>query len=338
MAKIQNLTFGFTLLGFSDLHYDHVSLFTVILVAYTLTWIGNLLLLVSIQSSPQLHTPMYFFLGNLSVVDISFSTVTVPKLLSSILHEVDFISFLGCFLQVYFFLLLGTTEVFLLAVMAIDRYLAICNPLRYMLVMNNKVIVMLTSGCWVTSTLHASLYFYAMSQLDFCKGRRIHHFFCDMTPLIKLSCSGGARATILLYTEGSVVAGTAFLSILISYVLIARAILNLRSTTGRSKAFSSCSSHLMVVCLFYVTIIFIYMRPSTSYASQYDRVVSMAYTVLTPTLNPFIYSLRNQDVRKALQKLICTKVHGDTLAPIYQDRKIKTNFSPSTTNKIYSVT
>ncbi|KAM9330205.1 olfactory receptor 1L4-like [Gastrophryne carolinensis] len=309
MDKTRNVTLTLILLGFSDLRINHVALFSVILVAYALTWIGNFLLLISIRLSPQLHTPMYFFLGNLSVVDISFSTVTIPKLLSVILRGATDFSFVACLLQVYFFVFLGTTETLTLAVMAIDRYLAICNPLRYSSVMNRKVQVMLTLSCWATANLHSLLYVYTMSQLKFCKERRIHHYFCDMAPLIKMSCSGGAHATLLLYTEGSAVTCTAFLLILTSYVLIARDIMKLNTTASRSKAFSSCSSHLMAVCLFYVSILVIYMRPSASYASQYDRLISMAYTVLTPMLNPFIYSLRNQDVRKTLQKLICDELY-----------------------------
>ncbi|XP_040195511.1 olfactory receptor 1361-like [Rana temporaria] len=299
-----NVTSGFILLGFSDLHYNHGAFFSTLLVIYTLTWMANLLLLSSIKLSSQLHTPMYFFLGNLSAVDISFSSVTVPKLLSFILYGRASISFLGCFLQMFSFLFLGTTESLLLAVMAFDRYLAICNPLRYMLLMNDKVMVMLAIICWVAGCLHSLLHTYILSQLTYCEDRLIPHFFCDMTPLIKLSCSSTTLAELLIYTEGSTVVIIPFIFILISYVLIGWAIVRMKTSSSRSKAFSSCSSHLMVICLFYGTDISIYFRPPSDYSSQYDRIVSMAYTIITPMLNPFIYSLRNQDVRQALKKVI----------------------------------
>ncbi|KAM9330202.1 olfactory receptor 1f45-like [Gastrophryne carolinensis] len=304
MTKKVNLTSRFTLLAFSDLHYNHVALFSVILVIYILTWVGNLILLISIHLSSQLHTPMYFFLGNLSVVDISFSTVTVPKLLSGVLHGMTVISFLGCFMQMFFFGTLGTSEIFLLAVMAFDRYLAICNPLHYISVMRRVVRVTLTVMCLVVASLHSLLYTYPMSQITYCGDRIIQHFFCDFTPLVKMSCSGTAHVELMMLTEGSVVTCIPFFLILISYVLIARAILKLKTTTGRSKAFSSCSSHLLVVCLFYISLILNYSHPSSSSSSQYDRIVSMGYTVLTPMLNPFIYSLRNQEVRKTLKKFV----------------------------------
>ncbi|KAM5180464.1 uncharacterized protein ACMZJ9_000938 [Mantella aurantiaca] len=299
-----NLTSGFILLGFSDLHYNHAALFSTILVIYVLTWTANLLLLSSITLTSQLHTPMYFFLGNLSVVDIFSPTVTIPKLLTSILLERASISFLGCFLQMFLFVFVGTTEVFLLSAMAFDRYLAICIPLRYSLLMNNKVTIMLANSCWVAGSLHSLLHTCIASQLTYCEDRLIHHFFCDLTPLIKLSCSSTALAELLIYIEGSMVTIFPFLFILVSYVLIGWAIVKMKTRSSRSKAFSSCSSHLIVISLFFGTIIFIYIRPPSDYSSQYDRIVSMAYTIITPMLNPFIYSLRNQDVKQALKKLI----------------------------------
>ncbi|KAM9330173.1 olfactory receptor 1f45-like [Gastrophryne carolinensis] len=303
MSEKVNETSSFHLLGFSDLPYNHAALFTTILTVYTLTWMGNLLLLTSIQLSPQLHTPMYFFLGNLSVVDISFSTVTVPKLLSSVLHGETSISFTCCFLQMFCFLSLGTTEIFLLLAMAFDRFLAICYPLRYKSVMKRTVVVWLTIISWAAASLHSLLHTYSTSQLKYCQKRLIHHFFCDFTQLIKLSCSSTRMVELLAYTEGSVVVFIPFLLILTSYTLIARAIIKLKTTTGRSKAFSSCSSHLMVICLFYGTDIFIYFRPPSHYSPHYDRLVSLGYTIITPMLNPFIYSLRNQDVRKTLFRM-----------------------------------
>ncbi|KAM9330176.1 olfactory receptor 1f45-like [Gastrophryne carolinensis] len=299
-----NMTFGFILLGFFDVPVNHLVLFSIILVVYILTWMGNLLLLISICLSRQLHTPMYFFLGNLSVMDLSFSTVTVPKLLSGALHGAESISFVGCFFQMYFFVALGVSEILLLAVMAFDRYSAICNPLRYTLVISKKVQVIMTSSCWATGFLHSMLHIVTISKLKYCEDRLIHHFFCDMTPLIKLACSDATSAVLLIYIEASTAIITPFVLVLISYVFITRAVMRLKTTTSRSKAFSSCSSHLMVVCLFYGTIIFIYFRPPSSYSPQYDRVVSMAYTIITPMLNPFIYSLRNQEVKQVLKRFV----------------------------------
>ncbi|XP_053314917.1 olfactory receptor 1361-like [Spea bombifrons] len=299
-----NLTSNFTFLGFSDLHYNHAALFCVFLVIYTLTWTGNATLLSAIKLSPQLHTPMYFFLGNLSLVDISFSTVTVPRLLGSVLHGVTTISFTGCFVQMYFFLSLGNTENFLLAVMAFDRYLAICKPLQYRSIMIKKLLIMMVWGCWTFASLHSFLHTYTISLLTYCEKRLIPHFFCDATVLIKLSCSSTTFNELLIFTEASLAIMVPFLLILVSYVLIARAIFKLKTSTGRSKAFSSCSSHLTVICLFYGTVIFIYFRPPSIYSPTYDRLVSMVFSIIIPMLNPFIYSLRNQEVKNTLKKSI----------------------------------
>ncbi|XP_073468509.1 olfactory receptor 1f45-like [Aquarana catesbeiana] len=302
--KTVNLTSDFVLLGFSDFHYNHTAFFSAILIIYTLTWTSNLLLLSSIKLSPQLHTPMYFFLGNLSAVDITFSTVTIPKLLSCILYGGTSISFLGCFLQLFFLILMGTTESFLLSIMAFDRYLAICKPLRYTSLMTDKVMVMLTSICWIAASLHSILYTYVLSDLKYCEDRLIPHFVCDVIPLIKLSCSSTTLAELLIYTEAPLAGNIPFLLIFISYVLIGRAVGKMKTSSSRSKAFSSCSSHLIVISLFYVPVIFIYFRPSSDHSSQHDRIVSIAYTIITPMLNSFIYSLRNKDVKKGLKKVI----------------------------------
>ncbi|KAM5180455.1 olfactory receptor 1f45-like [Mantella aurantiaca] len=299
-----NLSSGFILLGFSDLQYNHAALFSAILIVYILTWIGNLLLLSAIKLSSQLHTPMYFFLGNLSVLDISVPTVTVPKLLSGILHGEDSISFLGCFLQKYFFVSLGVTEIFLLSAMAFDRYVAVCIPLRYTSIMSDKLVVILATSCWLAASLHSVLHTCTFLQLTYCENRLIHHFFCDGTSLIKLSCSSTKMVELVIYTELPIVIIIPFLFLLISYAFIGWAIVKMKTSSSRSKAFSSCSSHLMVIFLFYGTIIFIYFRLPSNYSSQYDRIVSIVHTIITPMINPFIYSLRNQHVKQALKKPI----------------------------------
>ncbi|KAM5181894.1 olfactory receptor 1f45-like [Mantella aurantiaca] len=303
MEKV-NLTSGFILLAFSDLQYNHAGLFATILLVYMLTWTANLLLLSAIKLSLQLHTPMYYFLGNLSVLDISATTVHVPKLLSCILYGQASISFIGCFVQLYFYMVMGVTQEFLLTVMAFDRYLAVCIPLRYTSIMSDKLVIILASSCWLAASLHSLLHTYLLSQLTYCEDRLIRHFFCDGTPLLKLSCSSTALAELLLYTEGPIAILTPFICILISYMLIGWAIVKMKSNSSRSKAFSSCSSHLIVICLFYGAIIFTYFRPPSDDSSQYDRLVSMTYTIVTPMLNPFIYSLRNQQVKQALKKPI----------------------------------
>ncbi|KAM9330183.1 olfactory receptor 1f45-like [Gastrophryne carolinensis] len=299
-----NVSFSFILLGFSDLPVNCFALFSVILVAYILTWMGNLLLIMSICLSRQLHTPMYFFLGNLSVMDLSFSTSTVPKLLSGVLHGAETISFVGCFIQMYFFVAMGASESFLLAVMAFDRYSAICNPLRYTSVIDKMVQVMMTISCWMAGFLESLLLIVTISNLKYCEDRLIHHFFCDITPLIKLSCSDTITAELLLYIQASVTVTIPFILILISYVLISWTVIKLKTTANRRKAFSSCSSHLMAVFLFFGTVLFIYSRDPSNYSPQYDRVISMTYTIITPMLNPFIYSLRNQEVKQALKRFV----------------------------------
>ncbi|KAG8537598.1 hypothetical protein GDO81_024230 [Engystomops pustulosus] len=304
-----NVSSSFTLLGFSDLSCSHYVLFAILLVIYLLTWISNLLLLTSITLSSDLDTPMYFLLGNLSLVDICFSTVTVPQLLQGLYHGRSSISFLCCFLQMYFFVSLGITENFLLSVMAFDRYLAICNPLRYTSMMNKSLCSVLVVGSWVTAALHSFLHTFSISRLTYCEDRLVHHFFCDMTSLIRLSCSSTALPELLIYTEGTLAIIIPFLFIMASYLFIAHAIVKLKSNEGRRKAFFSCSSHLIVVSLFYGTIIFIYFRPPTDYSPSYDRMVSLVYTVITPMLNPFIYSLRNQEVKDTLKKLICRNLY-----------------------------
>ncbi|KAM8947233.1 olfactory receptor 1f45-like [Pelodytes ibericus] len=185
--------------------------------------------------------------------------------------------------------------------MAFDRYLAICDPLRYTSIMRTKVWVILVGGCWIVASLHSFLHTYTISLLTYCEDRLIHHFFCDATVLIKISCSSTKFNELLIYTEASVAIIMPFLLILVSYILIGHAIFKLKTSSGRSKAFSSCSSHLTVICLFYGTVIFIYFRPPSIYSPSYDRIVSMVFAVVTPMCNPFIYSLRNQEVKHSLR-------------------------------------
>ncbi|XP_029442375.1 olfactory receptor 5V1-like [Rhinatrema bivittatum] len=298
----------FILLGFSDIPEHQTSLFVVFFFMYVITLIGNLLIILTIRVNPQLHIPMYFFLGNLSLVDICFITSTIPKLLIHLLSQNKTISFSDCLGQVFFMFSTGSTEFFLLAVMAYDRYVAICNPLRYTIVMKKRVCVVLVVISWITASLTSLLHTLMASRLSFHGSNTIQHFFCDLPPLLRLSCSDTSVNEILIFTDGPFVVMAPFLFTVVSYVHIISTILKIPSAMGRRKAFSTCSSHLIVVSLFYGTDIFVYFRPDSNFSFNYDRVVSVMYTVVTPMLNPFIYSLRNNEVKGALKKVIASKL------------------------------
>ncbi|XP_029467901.1 olfactory receptor 1F1-like [Rhinatrema bivittatum] len=298
----------FLLLGFSGLPRQQVALFVFFLSMYIVAIVGNLSIMTTIWLDPRLHSPMYFFLWNLSLIDICLTSVTMPKLLVTLLTGNGSISFTSCFCQMFFFVCLGITEGFLLAAMAYDRYVAICVPLRYAVLVSRKLCAALVALSWSAAALHSLLHTVTISHLSYCGRQRLHHFFCDMTALLKLSCSDISASELLIFTEGSLVIMSPFLFILVSYVAILAAILKVHSTEGRKKAFSTCSSHLIVVTLFYGTIIFIYFRPSSSYSDRYDRIVSIVYSITTPMLNPFIYSLRNREVKGALRKVMLEKI------------------------------
>ncbi|XP_030047887.1 olfactory receptor 5V1-like [Microcaecilia unicolor] len=294
----------FTLLGLSDLPKLQPFLFVLFLCIYLITLAGNALIISVIKADRQLHTPMYYFLGNFSLVDICLSSVTVPRLLAQIISGRKSISFVSCIAQLHFFILVATMEDLLLGVMAFDRYMAICNPLRYPVVMSKRLCALLVASCWIISSLHALIYSIMASRLPFCGSTIIHHFFCDIPPLLKLSCADTTTYELVIFTEGSLVVMSPCILIIVSYIYIISAILKVSSKEGRSKAFSTCFSHLMVVILFFGTDMFTYFRPSSSYSLNYDRVVSVMYTIVTPMLNSFIYSLRNSDVKRAIQRAI----------------------------------
>ncbi|XP_040181090.1 olfactory receptor 1361-like [Rana temporaria] len=296
----------FVLSTFSDLHNYQTALFAVFLLILVITLAGNLVIIVLTCWDSHLQSPMYFFLGNLSFVDICLSLVTVPQMLKNFLLDLKsrVILFESCMAQIYFFLTFANVEDFLLAVMAYDRYIAICDPLRYVVVMNKKIRFQLIAGCWLLSTANSILHSTLTSRLSYCRSNLINHFLCDMVPLFKLSCSDTTINELVIFTEGFVVVSGPFLFILVSYINIILAILKIHSAEGRSKVFSTCSSHLAVVIFYFGTIMFTYFRPSSSYSLTRDRVASVMYTVLAPMLNPFIYSLRNKDVKQALQRLM----------------------------------
>ncbi|XP_029471019.1 olfactory receptor 1044-like [Rhinatrema bivittatum] len=296
----------FSLSGLTDRPDLRFILFPIFLAIYLFTLLGNSLLFITIKVDVRLHTPMYFFLSNLSFLDICYTSVTVPKMLETFLFDKTTISFSNCVTQMFCYLTLVATEVLLLAVMAYDRYVAICFPLRYQLIMSRKVCIQLAVAMWsmgfLDSVLHTTLTF----QLPFCGSLKIDHYFCDIPPLLKLACVDTSVNQLVLMLAGCAMSLGSFLLTLISYTLIIATIVRMRSSEGKHKAFSTCASHLFTVTLFFGTIFFMYLRPSTSYTMKRDRVVSVFYTIIIPMLNPIIYSFRNKDVKGAMKKLLQT--------------------------------
>ncbi|CAI7935331.1 olfactory receptor 5V1-like, partial [Podarcis lilfordi] len=308
-GEMENITLvtEFILMGLSDLPAVRFSLFAAFLLIYLVTLLGNSTILLAIGADSHLHNPMYFFLTNLSLLDICCPTATVPKMLENLLSERNTISFLGCVLQLYFLVALAGTEVFLLAAMAYDRYVAICNPLRYTVIMSKKLCLQMAAGTWVTGFLNSLLHTVMTFTLPYCKSNRVNQYYCDIPPVLALSCASTYAAEMVVLIVGGIFGVGAFLVTLVSYIHIISTILRIRSSEGKRKAFSTCASHLMVVCLFYGTTIFTYIRPSSSHHPDQDRLVSMLYGVITPMLNPLIYSLRNKEVKGALKRVIVNK-------------------------------
>ncbi|KAM6169998.1 olfactory receptor 1L4-like [Rhynchocyon petersi] len=303
MKNSSSSTSDFILLGLSSNPHLQKPLFAIFFVMYMIIMMGNVLIILTIHSDSRLHTPMYFFLSNLSFMDICFTTVIVPKMLANLVSETKTISYVGCLVQMYFFMAFGNTDSYLLASMAIDRLVAICNPFRYEVTMNtHRCLFMLIGSCTI-SHLHALLRVLLMSRLSFCASHVIKHFFCDTQPVLKLSCSDTSSSQIVVMTETLAVIATPFLCILFSYLRIVITVLKIPSAAGKWKAFSTCGSHLTVVTLFYGSAIYVYFRPLSMYSVVKDRVATVMYTVVTPMLNPFIYSLWNKDMKRGLGKL-----------------------------------
>ncbi|XP_004677988.1 PREDICTED: olfactory receptor 1L8 [Condylura cristata] len=293
----------FILLGLSARPEDQKPLFILFLTMYLVTITGNLLIILAIHTDPQLQTPMYFFLSVLSFTDLCFTTTIVPKMLVNFLSEVKTISYAGCLTQMYFFYALGNTDSCLLAVMAFDRYVAICDPFHYVTTMSHRRCVLLVAFSCSFSALHSLLHTVLLNLLNFCGSNVIHHFLCDINPLLKLSCSSTFVNEIAIMIEGPVALVTPFLCIVFSYMHILVAVLKMPSATGICKAFSTCGSHLTVVVLFYGSIFYEYLQPLSNYSVK-TRVATIVYTVLSSMLNPFIYSLRNKDMKRGLGKLM----------------------------------
>ncbi|XP_017497490.3 olfactory receptor 5V1-like [Manis javanica] len=296
----------FILTGLSDLPEVRYPLFVVFAITYQVTLMGNGAILLAIGTEKKLHTPMYYFLANLSLLDIFCPSATVPKMLDNLLTGNHSISFLGCALQLYFLVALAGTEVFLLAVMAYDRYVAICFPLHYALIITKARCAQLAAGTWAAGFLLSLLHTVFTFRLSFCKSNRVNQYYCDIPPVVALSCSSTYMAEMLVFVVAGISGIGAFLTIIISYIYIISTILKIQSVEGKRKAFSTCASHLLVVGLFYGTVIFTYLRPSSNqHSPARARLIAMLYGVMTPMLNPMIYSLRNTEVKRALSMVLC---------------------------------
>ncbi|XP_047386315.1 putative gustatory receptor clone PTE03 [Sciurus carolinensis] len=294
----------FLLLGLSEDPELQPVLFGLFMSMYLVTVLGNLLIILAVSSDPHLHTPMYLFLSNLSFTDISFISTTVPKMLMNIQRQSKIISFMDCLTQVCLVLVFAGMENFLLAAMAYDRYVAICHPLRYSVIMNPHLCVLLILLSLSISIVDALLHSLMVLRLSFCTDLEIPHFFCELDQVIKLSCSDTLINNILFYLVSSIVGGVPLLGIIYSYIKIVSSILRMSSAGGRHKAFSTCGSHLSVVSLFYGTGFGVYIGSAVTDSFTNTAAASVMYTVVPPMLNPFIYSLRNRDMKEALRKLI----------------------------------
>ncbi|XP_037377255.1 olfactory receptor 8H3-like [Talpa occidentalis] len=294
----------FILLGFTDAEDIQVVLFMLFLLIYLVTVLGNAGMIMIICLDAQLHTPMYFFLSHLSFIDLSYSSVITPKTLDNLLTSNKKISYVNCFTQMYIFVFLVAVECFLLSSMAYDRYVAICNPLHYPVVMSTRRCWSLVFGSYLVGFTDSLVNELCMRRLRFCNSNVIHHFFCDTSPIIALSCTETHNTELMIFIFAGTSLVASLITISVSYVSILSTILKINSTSGKRKAFSTCASHLMAVTIFYSTMIFSYLRPNTSYSLGKDQVASVFYTIVIPMLNPLIYSLRNKEVKNAVLRLL----------------------------------
>lgn len=308
----QSSVVDFILLGFSNFPELQGQLFGVFLVVYLVTLMGNAVIILVISLEQSLHVPMYLFLQNLSVVDVSFSAVVMPEMLVVLSTEKTSISFVRCFAQMYFILLFGGTECFLLGAMAYDRFAAICHPLSYPVLMNQRVFVKLVGSSWVSGIMVATVQTSWVFSFPFCGPNEINHISCETPAVLELACADTFLFEVYAFTGTVLIVMVPFLLILLSYLRILLAILKMPPTTGRQKAFSTCGSHLTSVTLFYGTASMTYLQPKSGYSPDTKKLLSLAYSLLTPLLNPLIYSLRNSELKRALMKLWRRKVELHT--------------------------
>ncbi|XP_066485396.1 olfactory receptor 2AP1-like [Tiliqua scincoides] len=299
-ATNQSSITTFILLGFGSLHELQILFFLLFLAIYILSVTGNLLIVFLVVVDQHLHTPMYFFLMNLSCLETCYTTTILPRLLTSFLTGDRSISMKGCITQYYFFGFLAATECYLLTMMSYDRYLAICKPLHYTTLMNSRLCIQLALTSWVSGLLTNTIITSFVLELRFCGPNEIDHYFCDLYPVTNLSCSNTQNVRFATFVLAFLGTGPPFVLTLASYVCIIVTILQIKSRTAQQKAFSTCSSHLIVVTLFYVSLIIVYVVPETDALKELHKTLSVFYTVLTPLLNPLIYSLRNKEVKEAL--------------------------------------
>ncbi|KFO22253.1 olfactory receptor 11G2 [Fukomys damarensis] len=297
---------GFILLGFPCPREGQILLFVLFSVVYLLTLMGNASVICAVHWDLRLHTPMYILLANFSFLEIWYVTSTVPNMLANFLSDTKFISFSGCFLQFYFFFSLGCTECFFLVVMAFDRYLAICRPLHYPSMMTRRLCTNLVLGCWILGFLWFLTPIIIVSQMSFCGSMIIDHFLCDPGPLLALTCRKSVVIEFVISTLCAVAIVILLLFIMGTYSLILKAVLKVPSAAGKRKAFNTCGSHLAVVSLFCGSVLVTYGSPTSGHKAGMQKIVTLFYSVLTPLLNPVIYSFRNKDMKKALQKFLGT--------------------------------
>ncbi|XP_054849849.1 olfactory receptor 13G1-like [Eublepharis macularius] len=293
----------FILVGLSSYPEHNMFIFWAFFFLYAAAIVGNLLIILAISSCNKLHTPMYFLLINLSVINVCSISTTIPKMLQTILAQTKTITLSGCIAQVFLFTWALGTELLLLAFMAFDRYAAICHPLHYTVIMKKDISVGVMTGLWLFGAINSSVHTGLVLQLSFCDSNIINHFFCELPPMFKISCSDTSLNEIMVFAASVIIAVGSCGLTLASYWFILRTILRIRSAEGKKKAFSTCSSHLLVVSFYYSTIIYTFLRPASAYSLEEDKVIAILYSVVTPVLNPLIYSLRNTDVKEALIKL-----------------------------------
>ncbi|XP_004645923.1 olfactory receptor 5B3-like [Octodon degus] len=299
----------FILLGLTSAPELQVPLLVMFLVIYLINMLGNLGMITLILWDPRLHTPMYFFLGNLSLVDVFYSSAVTPTVVAGLLMGNTVISYKACAAQMFMFAAFASAETFLLAAMAYDRYAAVCKPLHYTTTMTTSVCVCLTLACYIGGFMNACIHTGDTFSLSFCKSREVHHFFCDVPAVMLLSCSDTHFSEMVLVYAASFVICSSLLVILVSYMFIFISILKMRSAAGHQKALSTCLSHFTAVTIFFGTLIFMYLQPSSSHSLDTDKMASVFYTMVIPMLNPVVYSLRNKEVKGAFNKVVGKAKH-----------------------------
>nr|XP_056706814.1 olfactory receptor 5F1-like [Euleptes europaea] len=304
--QMRNNTFvtEFVLTGLTDISELQILLFVMFVAVYAITLVGNLGVISLIRLSPQLHTPMYFFLSHLSFLDVCYSSSVTPKLLADLLQEKKLISSAGCFTQLYFYAAFATTECYLLAVMAYDRYVAICSPLLYLVSMSLRKRVFLIAVSYAAGNINALVHTVAASRLSFCGLNTIHHFYCEGPPLFAIACSDVSLNELLMFVCVGFNLITTIITIIVSYTCILVTVLKISSSKSRQKTFSTCTSHLIVIIIFFGGFVIMYARPSSRQTHNLDQIVSVLYIVVTPMVNPMIYSLRNTEVRNVFRRFL----------------------------------